>query len=200
MNQKSTHCKFIKAAALATATMILSAGLGSCSDSKSFAELLTEENHYVNNYLADQRVDNTIPTDTTFVFEIGPDAPYYRLDEDGNVYMQVVKPGTPGNYVEDDQIVYFHFTRYSLADYTDGQLPVGDGNEEDMTYLNSWFRFNNYTLQSSYQWGSGVQMPLKYLPNDCEVNIVIKSQYGFYDETSYVRPFLHRIRYYPQQT
>lgn len=175
------------------------ATLNSCNDSKSYAELLTQENHYVNNFLADQRVDNTIPTDTNFVFETGPKAPYYRLDEDGNIYMQVVNPGTKGNYAKDDQIIYFRYTRYPLSSYK-GVLTDGDGNENDMSYSSTWFRFENYTLQSSYQWGVGIQMPLKFLPIDCEVNIVIKSQYGWYSETTYVIPFLYSLRYYPQQT
>ena len=179
---------------------ILSLAFVSCSDSKSYAELLTEENHSVNRFLADQRVDNTIPTDTNFVFETGENAPYYRLDEDGNLYMQVINPGTPGNYAEKDQIIYFRYTRYALSEYANGTLPAGDGNESSMGYTNAWFRFDNYSLQSSYQWGTGIQMPLKFLPIDCEVNIVIKSQYGIYEEMSYVVPFLYKLRYFPQQT
>lgn len=176
------------------------AALSSCSDSKSFAEYLTEENHSVNNFLADQRVTNTIPTDTNFVFETGPDAPYYRMDEDGNVYMQVVKPGTKGNYAEDNEIIYFRFTRYNLHSYVDHTLPEGEGNENNMANFNAWFRFNNFTLESSYQWGAGIQVPLSYLGVDCEVNLVIKSQYGKYDEQTYVIPFLYKVRYYRPQT
>lgn len=172
----------------------------SCSDSKSYAELLTDEAHAVNNFLVDQHVDNTIPTDSTFNFQVGENAPYYRLDEDGNVYMQVVKMGTPGNYAQTDQVIYFRYTRFSLAEYRNGKLPDGVGNETQMGYDNSWFRFDNYSLQSSYQWGVGLQMPLKLLPIDSEVNIVIKSQYGLYDEMAYVVPFLYKIRYYPQMT
>ncbi len=171
----------------------------SCSDNKSYAELLTKENQAVNMYLVDQRVDNTIPTDTNFVFETGTDAPYYRLDEDGNMYMQVINPGTPGNYADEDEIIYFRYTRYNLSNYA-GSLPDGAGNETDMSGYNAWFRFQNFTLQSSYQWGAGIQQPLLYLPVDCEVNIVIKSQYGLYDEMSYVTPFLYRLRYYRQRT
>lgn len=174
--------------------------LTACDDSKSYAELLTEENHSVNNFLADQRVNNTIPTDSTFAFEVGVNAPYYRLDEDGNMYMQVVKRGTPGNYAKQDQVIYFRYTRYNLHQYVDGELPEGFGNEQNMEYMNTWFRFSNYTLQSSYQWGAGIQMPLKFLPIDSEVNIIIKSQYGFYEETAYVVPFLFKVRYYPQMT
>lgn len=192
--------KILAATLVLAANILVLGGLSSCGDSKSYAELLTEETHYVNNYLADQRVTNTMPTDTTFVFEVGEDAPYYRLDEDGNVYMQVVKYGTAGNFAEDDQVIYFRFTRYALSSYEGGELTVSDSNEHDMTYLNSWFRFNNLSLQSSYQWGSGLQMPLRYLPIDSEVNIVIKSQYGWYDEQAYVQPFLYTVRYYPQQT
>ena len=174
------------------------AALPACKDSKSYAELLNEETKYVNNFLADQRVTNEMPTDTNFVFETGPDAPYYRLDEDGFLYMQVINPGTKGNYVKDNQVIFFRFTRYDLQQYTDGKLPQGQGNEYDMSYMNSWFRYGNYQLETSYQWGSGIQQPLMYLPIDCEVNIVIKSQYGFYSEQSYVVPYLFNVRYYPQ--
>ena len=46
----------------------------SCSDRKSYAELLADEDYYSNNYLADQRVVSYIPEDS--VFESGPDAPF----------------------------------------------------------------------------------------------------------------------------
>lgn len=183
-----------------TVAIALFAATQSCSDSKSYAELLTDETHAVNAYLADQRVSNTIPTDTNFVFETGPDAPFYRLDEEGSMYMQVINPGTKGNYAEAGQVMYFRFTRYNLFNYTDGNLGTGDGNETDMEYINSYFKFQDFSNTASYQYGAGVQMPLYYLPIDAEVNIIIKSQYGFYSEQSYVQPFLYRLRFFPQQT
>lgn len=189
--------KYLLLIATAVSALI---GTTACNDGKSYAELLTEETHAVNNFLADQRVINEIPTDTNFVFETGPDAPYYRLDEDGFMYMQVINPGTKGNYAKNDETIFFRYTRYNLQSYKDGKLPEGMGNELNMSYQNCWFRYENYKLESSYQWGQGIQMPLKYLPIDATVNIVIKSQYGFYAEVSYVIPYLFRMRYYRQLT
>jgi hypothetical protein len=166
----------------------------SCSDSKTYAELLTSENHYVNNFLADQRVIDGIPEDTIFI--TGEDAPYYRVDEDGNLYMQVVNAGTPGNRATSDELIYFRFIRYDLSDYSNGELPAGVGNENYLSYGNLSFRYGNYSLESSYQWGTGIQRPLELLPVDCQVNIVIKSQYGFTDEISYVTPYLYKVSYY----
>ena len=182
------------------AAVALLALMPSCKDSKSYAELLTSETHAVNSFLVNQRVDNTIPTDTTFVFETGPDAPYYRLDEEGTMYMQVLTPGTPGNYAKAGQVIYFRFTRYNLFYYKNGKLPSGEGNEIDMEYLNANFKFQYFTSNNSYQYGAGVQMPLHYMPIDTEVNIIIKSTYGFYQEQSYVQLYLYRMRYFPQRT
>lgn len=170
--------------------------LASCDDSKTYAELLTDETHYVNNYLADQRVINEIPADT--VFEYGPDAPYYRMDEDGNLYMQVITPGTPGNMAKDDELIYFRCTRYNLAYYSDGKFAYSEGND-NVLGGNYSFRFNNYELNSSYSYGSGVQVPLQYLPIDATVKIVIKSQYGMPSEMSSVIPYLYSLRYYPSK-
>ena len=168
-------------------------GLAACDDSKTYAELLVEENHYVNNFLADHRVINEIPADT--VFEYGANAPYYRLDEDGQLYMQVIDPGTPGNMVEKNELLYFLFTRYNLAYYVDGEFSKSEGND-NVLGGNYSFRFGNYELNSSYSFGAGIQAPLDYLPVDCQVNIVIKSQYGMPNEMSYVIPYLYSIRYF----
>jgi len=169
----------------------------SCDDTKSYAELLSDETKAVNRYLADQRVEMEIPADS--IFETGINAPYYRMDEDGNVYMQVIKAGSRENMAKDNQVIYFRFMRYNLIDYQTGTTLSGEGNANDMEYSPTNFRFGNYTLQSSSQWGAGIQLTLYYLGIDSEVNIVIKSQYGFTDEISSVVPYLYNIRYFKSQ-
>jgi len=166
----------------------------SCSDTKSYAELLNDETHYVNNFLANQRVVGEVPADT--VFETGINAPFYRLDEDGNLYMQVLNAGTPGNKAKADELINFRFTRFSLYNYKGGALTGGVGNETDLSFESTSFRFGNYQLTSSSQWGSGIQYPLALLPVDCEVNIIIKSQLGLTNEIAEVVPYLYHIRYY----
>ncbi len=181
---------------------VITTGIGmltavtSCDDNKSYAELLTDESHAINSFLADHRVINGIPEDT--IFEVGPNAPYYRLDSDGNFFMQVLDAGTKTeeNKVETNEEIYFRTTRYNLFYYIDGELPAGEGNASDVSAGNYFFRFENYQLQSSSQWGSGIQMPLHYLPVDCEVNIVVKSQYGMTNEVANVIPYLYNIKYY----
>ncbi|MDE5555618.1 MAG: DUF4827 domain-containing protein [Muribaculaceae bacterium] len=168
--------------------------LASCNDGKTYAELLESEDHYVNNFLADNIVYNDIPADT--VFETGKDAPYYRLDEEGQLYMQVINPGTPGNMAKDDDLIYFRYTRYNLRYYEDGKFNYGGGNDDDMGQPNTSFRYNNFSLESSSQWGAGIQRPLAYLPVDCQVNLVVKSQYGITSELAEVQPYLFTIRYY----
>ncbi len=171
--------------------------IASCDDSESYADLLKEENKAVNNFLADQRIVSDIPKDS--IFESGKDAPYYKMDEDGNIYMQVINPGTKDNKAKTDQLIYFRFTRYNLLEYSNGVLPEGWGNANDFDYKNTEFRFGNYTLPSSSQWGTAIQLPLYYLGIDCEVNLVIRSQYGYTDEISNVIPFLYNVRYFKSQ-
>ncbi len=171
------------------------AAMVSCDDGKSYAELLTEQDMYVNNFLADNKVELSIPADTVFI--CGEDAPYYRLDEDGEMYMQVLNPGTKGNKVQSNEQVYFRYTRYALSGYKNGRLPEGQGN--DITLNPCWFRYNNYQIEASYTWGYGIQYPLSLLPLEAEVNIVIKSQMGPTNEQSDVQPYLWKLRYQRRQ-
>ena len=173
--------------------------LTSCNDDQSYADRLNEERNAVNAYLANHRVVMSIPEDT--VFEVGPDAPFYRIDADGNVYMQVLNPGDRVNdKAKTSEPIYFRYARYNLATwYASGAWTQTDGNENTMDAFSCSFNYADYTLPSSSQWGYGLQFPLIFLGVECEVNLIVKSQYGFTSEISYVQPFFFHVRYFHSQ-
>lgn len=173
-------------------------GLTGCSDDQSYADLLRQENKDVNAFLANHRVVASIPKDT--VFETGENAPYYQIDPEGNIFMQVIDPGN-GMRAETGQIIYFRYTRYALSGYTSDEdlANSGSGNAGNMAAEAMSFRYNDFTLPSTVSLGEGIQIPLKFLPLNCYVNIVIKSQYGATDEIAAVVPYLYSVRYFKSQ-
>ena len=91
----------------------------SCKDSKSYSELLDDEEKSINSFLAHQKVLKQIPADT--VFQTGADAPYYQIDDNGNVYMQVLKAGDrTNNRAQEGETIYFRFGRISINRWSAG--------------------------------------------------------------------------------
>lgn len=177
------------------AVIASAAVFSSCNNGKSYASRLVDENKAINLYLSDFKVENSIPADTAFLE--GPDAPFYRLDDEGNLYMQVIRSGDrKNNRVTDDQLIFFRFVRYNLTYFYNYDEMVGEGNAIDVNYQATSFRFNNTALQSTTQYGTGIQAPLKYLGIDCEVNLIVKSQLGFTSEIANVSPYLYNLRYF----
>ena len=135
-------------------------GATSCSNNKSYAEQLADERVAVNLFLAGQRVVNDIPADT--IFETGSNAPYYRIDEDGNVYMQVLSNTGLDARPKTDDVVYFRYMRYNVITWC---VNNGDaakvGNMDDMKNPSTYFLYDNYTVETSVQYGQGIQMPLQ---------------------------------------
>ena len=163
----------------------------SCDEQKSYAELLDEENAAVDKFLKTQTVVKTIPADT--VFEVGPDAPYYQLDEDGYVYMQVLMTGDGGK-AKYNELIFFRYSRINLLTWASGGDQEPTGNDNDLSAAYS-FNFSNTELDSSSQYGTGVQMPLNYLQMPCKVNLVVKSKAGSLNDLTSVTPYLYTIRY-----
>ena len=176
--------------------MVVLTMLTACNDDQSYADRLNEERNAVNAYLANHRVVMSIPKDS--IFEVGEDAPFYRIDPDGNVYMQVIKAGDRVNdRAKKGDRIYFRYSRYSLAIwYAEKLMEVYSSNENSMDAQSCSFTYADYTLPSTSQWGYGLQYPLNFLGVECEVNLVIKSQFGFTSEISYVMPFLYHVRYF----
>lgn len=177
--------------------IVLSIITVSCSKSQSYSELLREEEHATNWYLAGKNVEMNVPKDS--IFQYGKDAPFYRMDEDGYIYMQVVNPGNQNNQnnkAKQNEQIYYRYTRWNLLDMYHGIEAIPEGNAVDMSLAPTSFRFDNLSAESSYMSGAAIQVPLKYLPIGCEVNLIIRSYYGFQIDKANCIPFLVNVRYY----
>lgn len=171
-----------------------------CSESQSYADLLRDEEQAVNWYLAKYNVELDLPEDykdLVTVEEMGEDAPFYKLDNEGYVYMQIVKADYDEMVAEGD-LVYFRFLRQNIStlyEY-DGQVEDWEGNSDYLPNGTTSFVYKNNTLTSTTKWGTGIQMPLQYIGYNSEVNIVLKSYYGFTEEQAYCIPYIMNIRYF----
>lgn len=171
--------------------------LGSCEETKSYSELLTEEEHAVNWYLAQHKVSLEIPSDGDF--ETGDKAPYYKMDKDGYVYMQVINKGSETDRPEKGDLVYFRFMRMNLKTLQSTGADIWEGNAEDFeNYASTSLVYGNNVLTSTTQYGEGLQVPLEYLGYNCEVNLIVKSPEGFTSDgtQSQCLPYVYNIRYF----
>lgn len=176
-----------------------------CSKSQSYSELLRDEEKACNWYLSDKNValelpeklEEIITTETLSSSGIpyGENAPFYKLDEDGYVYMQVVRADFNDTVAEGD-LVYFRFNRESIKDLYEGIESNPTGNGDYLPNGTTSFIYKNTYLSSSTAWGTGIQMPLKYMGYNSEVNLVLKSYYGFTEEQSLCIPYIINIKYF----
>lgn len=176
-----------------------------CSKGQSYSELLREEEKACNWYLAQQNVSLELPENPEDLITSetvdengkvwGDNAPYYRLDEEGYVYMQVARADL-NEMVQEGDLVYFRFLKKSIKEMYEGITPSVLGNSDYLPNGTTSFVYKNTYLSTSTSWGTGIQMPLQYLGYNSEVNLVMKSYYGFTDEQSYCIPYLMNVRYF----
>ncbi len=169
-----------------------------CEEGKSYSDLLREEERAVNWYLAQNRVETRVPEDS--VFEIGPDAPFYRMNADGTVYMRVIRTGDMNDRPEKGQTVYFRFMRQNIKFlYEKTNLSDGEGNADDMgsNLGGMHFVYGNNVLTSTTKYGTGIQVPLNYLGYNCEVDLIVKSIDGSAENVSDCIPFVYKsLKYF----
>ena len=127
-------------------------------------------------------VTRRVPGDP--VFKVGKDAPFYRMNNDGTVYMRVISQGDMENRPKKGETVYFRFMRYCINDMYDGRTVIGVGNAENMGASSASVVYGNNVLSSTTSYGSGLQVPLGYLGYDCEVELIVKSIEGLTTDIS----------------
>ena len=170
----------------------------SCSKTKSYSELLLDEEHAVNWYLAQNEVEVRLPEDS--VFKTGEDAPFYKMDGQGNVYMRVINHGDKNYRAKSGDRVYFKYMRQNISDLKAGLITKDDwiGNAENMATSPTFFILDETNLTSSTKYGMGIQLPMKWLGYYSEVELVIKSIEGWTDQADVI-PVVYRVRYFPAE-
>lgn len=176
-----------------------------CSKTQSYSELLRDEEKACNWYLSKYNVSVEMPEDAKDLITFdtldqdgipyGENAPFYKLDDDGYVYMQVVKADFSQMVAEGD-LVYFRYIRESIKDMYEGIDSPSTGNGEYLPNGSTSFVYKNNNLTTSTIWGLGIQMPLTYLGYNSEVNLVLKSYYGFTEEQTYCIPYIINLKYF----
>lgn len=168
----------------------------SCEKGESYADLLKKEEKAVNWYLSGESVETVVPADSIFIE--GEDAPFYKMDAEGTVYMKVLDSGDLTDRPKKGDRVYFRYSRMNLRNFYEADVEQWFGNSSDLssTTLSTSFIVGDYLLQSSYQFGTGVQVPMNYLGYNSRVRLVLKAQAGFYAEQSQCLPYVVDIRYF----
>lgn len=160
----------------------------------SLDDLKKTEQRAMKKYLSKFDVIDELPTINNI--QVGSVAPFYKLNPEGTVYMQVVKMGTAPTATNGEKI-YFRFMRYNLLSYLEnGVLPQGQGNANDLTESATFFEVGS-EKPSTIQWGTAIHIPILLgLPVDSEVNLVVASEAGPASEIGNIVPFLYNIRYF----
>lgn len=163
----------------------------------TYEDMRNVEQKAIKAYLDNYEVVNNLPSIADI--KVGNDAPFYKLDNDGNVYMQVLTMGS-GPAASNGERIYFRFTRYDLLSYyKTGALSEGWGNATDINAGAAFFNVGADN-EATKQWGNGIQLPMQLgLPVDSEVNLIIASKAGMANEIANVVPFLYNIRYFKSQ-
>lgn len=167
-----------------------------CEKGESYADLLKKEEKAVNWYVSGFWVEDEIPADSVFIS--GEDAPFYKMNEDGSVYMKVIDAGDIGDKPQKGDRVYFRYSRMNLRNFYEAGLEQWIGNSSDLNAATqpTSFIMGNFTLSSSYQYGTGMQLPLNYLGYNSRVQLVLKASAGFLAEQSQCLPYVVDVRYF----
>lgn len=178
------------------AILLAGAGLSSCSDSKSYSELLRDEEKATNWYMANQKIELDIPSDS--IFQYGEDAPYYKMDEDGYLYMKVINPGDKKRRPKKGEMVYFRFVRQNINTLYNTGSAKWEGNSNDMNNPlgTTSLIYGNFRLEQTALYGTGIQVPLDYLGYNSEVLMVVRSYQGFTTDQSQCIPYVYNVKYY----
>lgn len=164
-----------------------------CSKSESYSDMLKNEEKAVNWYLSNHRVSNELPADGNF--ETGENAPYYKLDDDGYVYMQVLSKGEEGEKVKEGDKVYFLYIRRNIRNLWELGASESDSNTQTGTLSEYYFLYGNTSNTTGALFGKGLQMPLAYLNYHSEVNLVLKSNMGFSVDQADCVPYIINVKY-----
>ena len=164
-----------------TMAVLLAAAFSSCKDSKTYAQLLKQEENAIHKFLDSYQVAELPADGESFVTTGGKwddtNAPFYKLDD--GVYMQVVSTGNLSDKAKIGE-----------------EIQIQQAKRTDLITMTALSEIANDSFRyGSYTYGYGIEKPLQYLGVNSKVRLVVPSKQGTTTEASAVQPVLWDITY-----
>ncbi len=198
MKLKYSHSIFVS-------IIILSICFQACDNTKTYAEMLEEENRAIADFINKENItvisqNDFYAKDSTTNIEQNE---YVQLAS--GVYMQIVDKGSdnPADTVKNNEVILVRFMEYSLLD-KDTTL-----SNLSYSYLVEEFRYAatsssiagifNEKSSLMYSWynstavPAGWLVPMPYIRNNAHVRLIIPSKMGHYAAMQNVYPFYYDI-------
>lgn len=155
----------------------------SCSSDEPENDVVKKNNDAFNYFLSQYKVIKDIPTS----LETGENAPFYQIDKDGFIFLQVIE--NKGIMTKDNEKIYFRYSTFSLISYFETHVwPKPTATDEtDFDISDSFLTYNSTSTIPTI-------IPLNYVGNESRVNIAVRQ---ISDKGDF--PFLMNISYIPEQ-
>ena len=184
--------------------LILACGLAfqSCSDSKTYAEMLEEEKDAINKFIG----TNKIKVISASEFEKNGNKTNASENEyvqfSNGVYMQIINYGAGEDSIKNRDVVTVRFVEYDILKedtiITNYALPTWlDVFDYTISGTTVYGRFRQGLLAQYYettQVPEGWLVPLQYVKSGAEVKLIVPSKVGHADAMQYVYPFYYHLR------
>lgn len=186
----------------------------SCSDSKTYAEMLEDERRAIGDYINKHNIQvisvEEFEKDTiTRCWPDYPDKNEYVLFSNG-VYMQIVNRGE-GDTIKNRDEVLVRFLEYDIinkdttvaSNYNlDGRVDsfyyTEDGSSAGGKFVDSWLKYvyEYYYGTATTTVPSGWLLPIRYIKDRARVKLIIPSKMGHAYASQAVYPYFYDIRRY----
>ena len=185
-----------------------------CDDTKSYAEMLEDEDDAIARFVRDSNI--TVISQSEFyqndsVTDVSKNE-FVQLAS--GVYMQIVDKGVEDktDTVKNNDIVLVRFSEYCMLEDADRGLTKGmTYSNLDVVYMVDAFRYvvstssiagiftEGYYMQGSTSGGTAVPagwlVPLNYVRNRAHVKLIVPSKMGTSSAVSNVIPYYYDIKY-----
>ena len=152
----------------------------SCSDKKSYSDMLKDERKAIRSYLKDKTVVDDIPEDNNY----DPDV-FYALEN--GVYMQVLENPNPTLKALSGEDIYIRYTETNLLTNVETDI-----NWSSMI-TNVYFIYGQTSSMSDI--GTAVAQPLEYVGEESVVNLIVPSKVGSTTNYGNVVPVVLHLKY-----
>lgn len=178
--------------------------LTSCSDSKTYAELLADEKSAIRYFISEQKISAiTLSEEQLEDYQTKSDSAianmpfkleqWYKLSSKEDMYMRVHDYGNvQDTFLQRTNVIVRYEACYNLLNYENMDNSTSEDNLNPYNYL----EIERWTHNYYGDYGVGLTFPIRFLGDGAKVSLIIPSKVGITsDATSVIPRYFRNLTY-----